>query len=143
MRRIVVVLVLVLAACIWPSGQGVAAVQAAPAPGLQADFNNDGAADLAIGVPFEWVGAIQDAGAVNVLYGSAGGLQGPAASSSPRTARGSPVPLTCRTTSALGWRPATSMMMGSLTLPRASRVRMWGAWRTPARSACCPARQVD
>ena len=77
MRRIVVVLVLVLAACIWPSGQGVAAVPAAPAPGLQADFNNDGAADLAIGVPFEWVGAIQDAGAVNVLYGSAGGLQGP------------------------------------------------------------------
>jgi hypothetical protein len=77
MRRIVVVLVLVLAAGIWPSGQGVAAVQAAPAPGLQADFNNDGAADLAIGVPFEWVGAIQDAGAVHVLYGSAGGLQGP------------------------------------------------------------------
>ena len=77
MRRIVVVLVLVLAACIWPSGQGVAAVQAAPAPGLQADFNNDGAADLAIGVPFEWVGAVQDAGAVHVLYGSAGGLQGP------------------------------------------------------------------
>ena len=77
MRRIVVVLVLVLAACIWPSGQGVAAVQAAPAPGLRADFNNDGAADLAIGVPFEWVGAIQDAGAVHVLYGSAGGLQGP------------------------------------------------------------------
>ena len=77
MRRIVVVLVLVLAACIWPSGQGVAAVQAAPAPGLQADFNNDGAADLAIGVPFEWVGAVEDAGAVHVLYGSAGGLQGP------------------------------------------------------------------
>jgi hypothetical protein len=77
MRRIVVVLVLVLAACIWSSGQGVAAGQAAPAPGLQADFNNDGAADLAIGVPFEWVGAIQDAGAVHVLYGSAGGLQGP------------------------------------------------------------------
>jgi hypothetical protein len=77
MRRIVVVLVLVLAGCIWPSGQGVAAVQAAPAPGLQADFNNDGAADLAIGVPFEWVGAIQDAGAVHVLYGSAAGLQGP------------------------------------------------------------------
>jgi hypothetical protein len=77
MRRIVVVLVLVLAAGIWPSSQGVAAVQAAPAPGLQADFNNDGAADLAIGVPFEWVGAVQDAGAVHVLYGSAGGLQGP------------------------------------------------------------------
>lgn len=76
MRRVVVVVVLVVAAGIWPSGQGVAAVQAAPAPGLQADFNNDGAADLAIGVPFEWVGAVRDAGAVHVLYGSAGGLQG-------------------------------------------------------------------
>jgi hypothetical protein len=27
--------------------------------------------------PVEWVGATQDAGAVHVLYGSAGGLQGP------------------------------------------------------------------
>jgi FG-GAP repeat len=77
MRRILVVLVLVLAFCVWPSGQRAMAVQAAQAPGLQADFNNDGAADLAIGVPFEWVGPIQDAGAVNVLYGSAGGLHGP------------------------------------------------------------------
>jgi hypothetical protein len=76
MRRIVVVVVLVLAFCVWPSGERAMAVQAAPARSLQADFNNDGAADLAIGVPFEWVGPIQDAGAVNVLYGSAGGLQG-------------------------------------------------------------------
>lgn len=37
-------------------------------------FNPDGFADLAIGVPFEDVGAIADAGAVNVLYGSASGL---------------------------------------------------------------------
>jgi hypothetical protein len=39
------------------------------------DFNNDGFADLAIGVPFENVGGVMDAGAVNVLYGSSGGLQ--------------------------------------------------------------------
>ena len=39
------------------------------------DFNGDNFDDLAIGVPFEDVGAIADAGAVNVLYGSAGGLQ--------------------------------------------------------------------
>lgn len=38
------------------------------------DFNGDGYADLAVGVPLEDVGALQDAGAVNVLYGSAGGL---------------------------------------------------------------------
>jgi len=77
MRRITLVLVLILAVGIWPSGQRATAVPAAPARSLQADFNNDGAADLAIGVPFEFVGAIQDAGAVNVLYGSAGGLRGP------------------------------------------------------------------
>jgi hypothetical protein len=40
------------------------------------DFNNDGIADLAVGVPAEDVGAISDAGAVNVLYGSGGGLTG-------------------------------------------------------------------
>jgi FG-GAP repeat len=39
------------------------------------DFNNDGFADLAIGVPSEDVGAVVAAGAVNVLYGSTGGLQ--------------------------------------------------------------------
>src|SRR5207249_2275194 len=38
-------------------------------------FNSDGFADLAVGVPHEDVGAIGDAGAVNVLYGSAAGLQ--------------------------------------------------------------------
>jgi hypothetical protein len=39
-----------------------------------ADFDADGFADLAIGVPDEDVGSVVDAGAVNVLYGSAGGL---------------------------------------------------------------------
>jgi len=40
------------------------------------DFDNDGADDLAIGVPNEHidVDGISDAGAVNVIYGSAGGL---------------------------------------------------------------------
>jgi hypothetical protein len=39
-------------------------------------FNNDDFAELAVGVPAENVGAVQDAGAVNVLFGSAGGLTG-------------------------------------------------------------------
>jgi hypothetical protein len=39
-----------------------------------ADFNNDSHADLAIGVPGEDLDAAADAGAVNVLYGSADGL---------------------------------------------------------------------
>ncbi len=38
------------------------------------DFDNDGYDDLAIGVPGEDVGQGQSAGAVNVLYGSEGGL---------------------------------------------------------------------
>jgi hypothetical protein len=38
------------------------------------DFNRDGYADLAVGVPFEDVGTIVDAGAVDVLLGSASGI---------------------------------------------------------------------
>jgi hypothetical protein len=53
MRRIVVVLVLVLGVSVWPATSGVAhgstATQAAPARSLRADFNNDGADDLAVG----------------------------------------------------------------------------------------------
>jgi hypothetical protein len=39
-----------------------------------ADFNHDGAADLAIGAPFERVNKRAHAGAVNVIYGSPTGL---------------------------------------------------------------------
>jgi hypothetical protein len=39
------------------------------------DFNGDGYDDLAVGVPYENIGAISNAGAVNVLYGSDTGLQ--------------------------------------------------------------------
>jgi hypothetical protein len=67
-------------ASIWPIPRGLAndstAVQATATQSLKADFNNDGADDLAVGVPFESIGAIQDAGAVNVLYGSTGRLTG-------------------------------------------------------------------
>jgi hypothetical protein len=40
---------------------------------VRADFDDDGFADLAIGIPFEDVGGIAEAGAVNVLYGTAVG----------------------------------------------------------------------
>jgi hypothetical protein len=40
-----------------------------------ADFNGDGFADLAIGVPGDVVGDFTGAGGVNVLYGSSDGLQ--------------------------------------------------------------------
>ena len=80
MRRFVVLLVLGLVVGLWPAASGIAhgstATQAAPAQSLQADFNNDGADDLAVGVPFDNVGTVVGAGAVNVLYGSATGLTG-------------------------------------------------------------------
>src|SRR2546429_4761819 len=43
-------------------------------PGLPGDFDGDGEADIAIGVPTEDAGTVADAGSVNVLYGSGGGL---------------------------------------------------------------------
>ncbi len=38
------------------------------------NFNGDGFADLAVGVPWEDIGGISTAGAANVLYGSGSGL---------------------------------------------------------------------
>ena len=80
MRRMVVVLVLVLVATIWPGMNGIAlgsaTMSAAAARSLQADFNNDGFADLAVAAPFEALGTIVEAGAVTVLYGTATGLTG-------------------------------------------------------------------
>ncbi len=38
------------------------------------DFNGDGYADLAVGALFEDIDGVGEAGAVNILYGSAGGL---------------------------------------------------------------------
>jgi FG-GAP repeat len=80
MRRIAVLLVLGLAVGAWPAASAVAhgttVAQAAPVRSLQADFDGDGADDLAIGAPLESVGSIFAAGAVNVLYGSATRLSG-------------------------------------------------------------------
>ncbi len=78
MRRIAVVLVLLLAATVWPVAGGLARRSATKqaAEGLRADFNNDGFADLAVGVAGENLGAIGNGGAVNVLYGTASGLTG-------------------------------------------------------------------
>jgi hypothetical protein len=39
------------------------------------DFNNDGHADVAVGVPFEDIGSVADAGAVQIFYGSGTGLR--------------------------------------------------------------------
>jgi FG-GAP repeat len=77
MRRLSLVVVLMLAAVMWPTtAAGGQPAGAASVGSLEADFNNDGFIDLAVGVPQEAVGPIQNAGAVNVLYGQAGGLTG-------------------------------------------------------------------
>ena len=83
MRRIAAAVVLTLVAVTWPAIPGLAqAVQtastasSAAAASLRADFDNDGFADLAVGISSEDVGAIVDAGAVIVLYGAPGGLTG-------------------------------------------------------------------
>jgi hypothetical protein len=55
-------------------GPGAAAGDAFGRALASADFNRDGRADLAIGVPFDRVGTTSFAGAVNVLYGSSSGL---------------------------------------------------------------------
>ncbi|MBD2683273.1 MULTISPECIES: FG-GAP repeat protein [Nostoc] len=58
-----------------PGIEGVANASDGFGSSLKAgDFNNDGFADLAIGVPGEDVGLISNAGTVNILYGSATGL---------------------------------------------------------------------
>ena len=44
---------------------------------VRGDFNGDGAADLAVGVPGEDVGPLVDAGRVQVLYGGRAGLGAP------------------------------------------------------------------
>ena len=71
MRRMTWFVVLVAVAVVLPSGSRAAAMQVTtPVP----DFDGDGFGDLAVGAPGEDLGAVVDAGAVSVLYGSAGGL---------------------------------------------------------------------
>jgi FG-GAP repeat protein len=75
--RCAAAVVLYVAFTVSPAAFGVAhAAQPAPAAGQQADFNGDGFDDLAVGASFEDLGGALDAGAVNVLYGSAAGLTG-------------------------------------------------------------------
>jgi hypothetical protein len=90
-RRALTVLAVVATLACWPlaahaaasqperrsaTGHAPAAAAAAAAVSVEADFDNDGFADLAVGVPREGVGSADLAGAVNVLAGSATGLSG-------------------------------------------------------------------
>src|SRR2546423_953901 len=80
MRRMLLAVVLAMSmASAWPavaSPRGAAPVAAAAAPDRRVDFNGDDLDDLAVGAPGENLGVHADAGAVNVQYGSPGGLAG-------------------------------------------------------------------
>jgi FG-GAP repeat len=83
MRRVMLAATVVVAtflAAAWPATAGrdlaPARTGAVVAQELRADFNGDDLDDLAVGVPGEDLGVHADAGAVNVQYGSAGGLAG-------------------------------------------------------------------
>jgi FG-GAP repeat protein len=68
--RMLLVVAATLAMGAAPSSFAAAAV----GPAAPSDFDGDGRADLAIGVPGEDLGGARDAGMVNVLYGAAAGL---------------------------------------------------------------------
>jgi hypothetical protein len=70
--RVLAVAAAIVGATAVPTGATRAATQAA----MPSDFDGDGYADLAVGAPGEDIGTKQDAGAVNVLYGSTAGLSG-------------------------------------------------------------------
>ena len=87
-RRVLTVMAVVAMLVCWPLVAHAAGSQperrtatgdaaaAAAAVSVEADFDNDGFADLAVGVPREGIGTAELAGAVNVLDGSANGLTG-------------------------------------------------------------------
>ena len=86
MRRLAVALVVLAGVGVAPAAassvgdhSAAATATGAAAQSAFSDFNNDGFADLAVGVPGETIGTAVSAGAVNVLYGSA---TGPTASGS-------------------------------------------------------------
>jgi hypothetical protein len=70
MRRVIVVLVAMTGLIIVSPQHASAAVACAILP----DFNGDGFGDLAVGVPVESIGAVGEAGAVQIFYGDGAGL---------------------------------------------------------------------
>lgn len=56
------------------SSQSVSDVSAQSSGEIYGDFNDDGFDDVAIGIPDEDVGSIENGGAVEVIYGSSSGL---------------------------------------------------------------------
>lgn len=76
MRRLWLVAILPLLPALWPA-LPTAALTPRESGAPVADFNADGYPDLAVGVPAESVDGQNEAGAVNVLYGTERGLSVP------------------------------------------------------------------
>jgi hypothetical protein len=75
MRRFSIMVALALVASVLHLRPALGTGPSGIVPPVVSDFNGDGYADLAVGVPFEDIGPDVHAGGVNVLYGSATGLQ--------------------------------------------------------------------
>lgn len=71
---VVLIAILTMGVCTLGLAGSVSATAAAPSID-DSDFNGDGYADLAVGIPLEDVGAMADAGGIHVLYGAGSGLQ--------------------------------------------------------------------
>lgn len=70
LKRVLAAFTVLATAAIFPTPGATAA-----GAELRCDFDADGYADLAVGVPLESIGRSADAGAVNVVYGTADGLR--------------------------------------------------------------------
>jgi hypothetical protein len=94
MWRLPVTVALWLTTLAWPDASGAAPMtpMQAAVGSLEADFDGDGFVDVAIGVAFEDIAGAVDAGAVNALYGSAGGLTATGSQAFCRAAAGWPAP---------------------------------------------------
>jgi len=75
MRRVAVVMALAGLLALLVTAPPAAGAPERAAQEARVDFNDDGFADLGVGAPGEDVGGAADAGALNVLYGSASGLE--------------------------------------------------------------------
>jgi FG-GAP repeat len=106
MRRALAVSTLVaLALLVAAAGPAAGAPRPQRAgPEATVDFNGDGFADLAVGAPGEGIGKLQGAGALNVLFGSATGLQasGDVLFQGSQPAQGGPVAGTAETGDGFG-----------------------------------------
>jgi hypothetical protein len=74
MRRSILTVMLAVMSTALPGVHGLLAAEPWLGGVARSDFDGDGFADLAVGVPLEDVGGTVDAGAVQVLYGSTDGL---------------------------------------------------------------------